>query len=80
MIWTVLFVVAVMVLGCVLFSVHDWGRPQKPHGGIVRGKYLPRVYLRVRPIGKVNMKAYRDFHARHDVVSDREFLDAIDRS
>lgn len=32
MIWTVLFVVAVMVLGCVLFSVHDWGRPGRNRG------------------------------------------------
>lgn len=36
MIWTVLFVVAVMVLGCVLFSVHDWGRPSGNRGRCTR--------------------------------------------
>lgn len=59
MVWTVLFVVAVMVLGCVLFSVHDWGRPSgnrgrrtrmRDCGGVVHGPYLPPVYLSDRPI------------------------------
>ena len=55
MIWTVLFVVAVMVLGCVLFSVHDWGSPSgnrgrrtrmRDCGGVVHGPYLPPCICR----------------------------------
>lgn len=84
---TLLFLCVLTLLGKWLFRVEDWGerkkkpvKPVKPHSGIVHGKYLPPVYLKGRPIGKVDMQAYRDFHARHDVVSDAEFQDMIDRS
>lgn len=81
---TLLFLGVLTLLGKSLFRVEDWGKPvkhpRKPYSGIVHGKYLPPVYLRNRPINKVDMQAYRDFHARHAVVSDREFQAMIDRS
>jgi len=77
---TLAFVVLMLLVGGLLFDTNDWGKPVKPYSGIVHGKYLPPVYLRNRPIGKVNMQAYKDFHARHDVVSDREFQAMLDRS
>ena len=77
---TLAFVVLMLLVGGLLFDTSDWGKPVKPYSGIVHGKYLPPVYLRNRPIGKVKMQAYRDFHARHDVVSAKEFSDMIERS
>ena len=83
---TLLFLCVLTLLGKWLFRVEDWGerkKPRKPvktHSGIVHGKYLPPAYLKGRPTGKVDMQAYRDFHTRHDVVSDGEFQDMIDRS
>lgn len=77
---TLAFVVLMLLVGGLLFDTSDWGKPVKPYSGIVHGKYLPPVYLRNRPINKVDMQAYRDFHARHAVVSDREFSDMIERS
>lgn len=70
MIWTVLFVVAVMVLGCVLFSVHDWGRPSGNRGHCTRMRRVPeRRELRGVPstarIGGVDMGTYREFRSRH---------------
>lgn len=79
---TIGFIGLVMLLGRHLFNVKDWGREVRKDAssGIVQGKYLPPVYLKGRPIRKVNMQAYRAFHARHAVVSDREFSDMIERS
>jgi len=77
------FIVLVVLLGKHLFNVKDWGREirrQDAPSGIVQGKYLPPVYLKGRPINKVDMQAYRAFHARHDVVSAEEFSDTIERS
>lgn len=62
---TLLFLGVLTLLGKVLFRVEDWGKPRKPHSGIVHGEYLPRIYLRKRPIGKVRMGEYRKFHERH---------------
>lgn len=66
MVWTVLFVVAVMVLGCVLFSVHDWGRPL---GNRTRMRRAGKGELRGVPsterIGGVDMGTYREFRSRH---------------
>ena len=69
---TLLFLLVLTLLGKSLFRVEDWGKPRKPSGkpaktcsGIVHGKYLPPVYLKGRPINKVDMQAYRDFHERH---------------
>lgn len=91
MVWTVLFVVAVMVLGCVLFSVHDWGRPNGNRGrrthvrgghgeshsrhGIVHGKYLPPVYLRDRPAVGVGAEVFEE----HPVMSPEEFQAMVGR-
>lgn len=67
MIWTVLFVVAVMVLGCVLFSVHDWGSPK---GNRTRKRRAGQGVLRGVPstarIGGVDMGTYREFRSRHE--------------
>lgn len=70
MIWTVLFVVAVMVLGCVLFSVHDWGRPSGNRGRCTRMRRVSgQGELRGVPstarIGGVDMGKYREFHTGH---------------
>lgn len=91
MIWTVLFVVAMMVLGCVLFSVHDWGRPsgnrgRRTHGrgghgefhsryGIVHGEYLPPICLRDRPTVGVGAEVFEG----HPVMSTEEFQDMVGR-
>lgn len=77
---TLAFVVLMLLAGKLLFDTNDWGKPVKPYSGIVHGKYLPPVYLKGRPIRKVDMQAYRDFHARHAVVSDREFQAMSERS
>lgn len=79
---TIGFIGLVVLLGRHLFNVKDWGREARKDApsGIVQGKYLPPVYLKGRPIRKVNMQAYRDFHARHDVMSAEEFSDMIERS
>lgn len=74
------FIGLVVFLGKHLFSVGDWGKPVKPYSGIVHGKYRPPAYRRNMPIGKVDMEAYRDFHARHGVVSGREFHAMMGRS
>jgi len=58
---TLAFVVLMLLVGGLLFDTNDWGKLVKPYSGIVHGKYLPPVYLRNRPIGKVNMQAYKDF-------------------
>ena len=70
MIWTVLFVVVVMVLGCVLFSVHDWGRPSGNRGRCTRMRRVSgQGELRGVPstarIGGVDMGKYREFHTGH---------------
>lgn len=70
MIWTVLFVVAVMVLGCVLFSVHDWGRPSGNRGRRTRmrgtvGQGELRGVPSTARIGGVDMGKYREFHTGH---------------
>lgn len=70
MIWTVLFAVAVMVLGCVLFSVHDWGRPSGNRGRRTRMRRVSgRGELRGVPttarIGGVDMGRYEELHSRH---------------
>lgn len=79
---TIGFIGLVVFLGKHLFNVKDWGRQVRKDApsGIVQGKYLPPVYLKGRPINKVDMGAYRAFHARHDVVSAGEFSDMIERS
>ena len=71
-----------VLLGKHLFSLKDWGKEvsRDAPSGIVQGKYLPPVFLRSRPINKVDMQAYRAFHARHDVMSAEEFSDMIERS
>ena len=47
---TLVFVGLLMLAGKLMWSAEDWGKPVKrPH----------------KPIGKVDMQAYRDFHARH---------------
>jgi hypothetical protein len=60
-------VVAVMVLGCVLFSVHDWGSPSGNRGR--KRRALGRGELRGVPstarIGGVDMGTYREFRSRH---------------
>lgn len=73
MIWTVLFVICMMVLGCVLFSVHDWGRPKGAPGQHARMRRLmEHGELRIPPgvpstarIGGVDMGEYAEFHSRH---------------
>lgn len=69
MIWTVLFVVAVMVLGCVLFSVHDWGSPKGIRERCTRKRRAGRGELRGVPstarIGGVDLGRYGEFHSRH---------------
>lgn len=70
MIWTVLFVVAVMVLGCVLFSVHDWGRPSGNRGRCTRMRRVSgsgelRGVPSTARIGGVDMGKYREFHTGH---------------
>lgn len=70
MIWTVLFVVAVMVLGCVLFSVHDWGSPSGNRGRCshmrrTSGRGELRGVLSTARIGGVDMGKYVEFHSRH---------------
>ena len=70
MIWTVLFVVAVMVLGCVLFSVHDWGRPSGNRGRRTRmrgtaGSGELRGVPSTARIGGADMGRYGEFHSRH---------------
>ena len=70
MIWTVLFVVAMMVLGCVLFSVHDWGRPSGNRGRCIRMRRVPerreqRGVPTTARIGGVDMGRYEEFHSRH---------------
>jgi hypothetical protein len=80
---TIGFIGLVVLLGKHLFNVKDWGneiRRQGAPSGIVQGKYLPPVFLRNRGIRKVDMEAYRAFHARHDVMSAEEFSDMIERS
>ena len=77
---TLAFVVLMLLVGGLLFDTNDWGKPVKPYSGIVHGKYLPPVFLRSRGINKVDMEAYRAFHARHDVMSAEEFSDMIERS
>ena len=69
MIWTILFVIAMMVLGCVLFSVHDWGRPRR---GLHTHSGGRRRELRISPgvsstarIGGVDTGKYAEFHSRH---------------
>lgn len=63
---TLLFLLVLTLLGKSLFRVEDWGKPRKPHSGIVHGEYLPPIYLRKRrPVGKVRMGEYRKFHERH---------------
>lgn len=67
MIWTVLFIVVVMVLGCVLFSVHDWGRPGGNRGRCTRMRKVAGsggVPSSAR-IGGVDMEKYGAFHSRH---------------
>lgn len=73
MIWTVLFVIAVMVLGCVLFSVHDWGSPSGNRGRCSHmRRTLGRGELRGVPstarIGGVDTGKYGEFHSRHGIV------------
>ena len=79
---TIGFIGLVVLLGKHLFNVKDWGREVRKDApsGIVQGKYLPPVFLRSRGINKVDMQAYRAFHARHDVMSAEEFSDMIERS
>jgi hypothetical protein len=81
---TIGFVGLVLYVGKRIFSVRDWGRYEPCRkdapSGIVYGKYLPPVFLKGRPINKVDMQAYRAFHTRHDVVGERKFLDMIERS
>lgn len=79
---TIGFIGLVVLLGKHLFNVKDWGREahKDASSGIVQGKYMPPVFLRGRGINKVDMEAYRAFHARHDVMSAEEFSDMIERS
>ena len=73
MVWTILFVVALMVAGCVLFSVHDWGRPRGTPGQHARMRRLmKRGELRIPPsvpstarMGGVDIGKYAEFHSRH---------------
>ena len=73
MIWTVLFVIVMMVVGCVLFSVHDWGRPKGTPGQHARMRSLmAHGELRIPPsvpttarIGRVDTGKYAEFHSRH---------------
>lgn len=70
MIWTILFAVAVMVLGCVLFSVHDWGSPMGNRRRRTRMRRAAgRGELRGVPstarIGGVDMGKYGEFYSRH---------------
>ena len=62
---TLAFVVLMLLVGGLLFDTSDWGKP------VERSR---------KPIGKVDMGAYRAFHKRHDVVGEREFLDMIERN
>ena len=80
---TIGFIGLVVLLGKHLFNVKDWGRDARnkdASSGIVQGKYMPPVFLRSRGINKVDMEAYRAFHARHDAMSAEEFSDMIERS
>lgn len=79
---TIGFIGLMVLLGRHLFSLKDWGKEVRKDApsGIVQGKYLPPVFLRSRGNNKVDMQAYRDFHARHDVMSAEEFSDMIERS
>lgn len=47
---TLAFVVLMLLVGGLLFDTSDWGKP------VERSR---------KPIGKVDMRAYRDFHVRH---------------
>lgn len=70
MIWTILFVVALMVVGCVFFSVHDWGRPggNRSRCPLMRGT-AGRGELRGVPstarTGGVATGKYGKFHSRN---------------